>query len=467
MRRYRLTLHLWIILALVMAVCATGSALAVLYIQRPFVFGAQPRTAPVAGVLFSTAIVAGALAAVAGLLLGLRLTRRIWLIIERAEAAAPPAANTPNRPMLDELGVLDAAVGRLTLSLDRFVSDSDILTKLPEGMLLLGTDDSLISFNPAAETLLGAALERFRGRPLLSDDGVFPLEAGNGPLARLLAKARSDDHAVARCELAATTGTGRRLVLDLTAQDHDRGQSLVLLFRDASEKRRIREQIKRADQLALLGAMAAQIAHEVRTPLATLRGLVELLHADLADRDRPRQYLDRILQAVERQERLVDRLLSFTHPEPETWQPVLVYELLEDLIMAWPGRRPSLTVQRPVTPVNGDPVLLSQVFANLIQNALEASRDREVAVRVSMNDGRVRVAVTNEGAGIPPELHERIFQPFFTTKPGGTGLGLAIARQVVEAHHGALRVESDGRTATSSGAELPSLRQPATVAASA
>ena len=120
MRRYRLTLHLWIILALVMAVCATGSALAVLYIQRPFVFGAQPRTAPVAGVLFSTAIVAGALAAVAGLLLGLRLTRRIWLIIERAEAAAPPAANTPNRPMLDELGVLDAAVGRLTLSVDRF-----------------------------------------------------------------------------------------------------------------------------------------------------------------------------------------------------------------------------------------------------------------------------------------------------------------------------------------------------------
>jgi len=135
--------------------------------------------------------------------------------------------------------------------------------------------------------------------------------------------------------------------------------------------------------------------------------------------------------------------------------------------MAWHGRRPSLTVERPVTPVNGDPVLLSQVFTNLFQNALEASRDREVAVRVSMNNGRVRVTVTNEGAGIPPELHERIFQPFFTTKPGGTGLGLAIARQVVEAHHGAIRVESDGRTATSFAVELPSVQQPATVAANA
>src|SRR5207245_11287016 len=106
-------------------------------------------------------------------------------------------------------------------------SDSDILTKLPEGMLLLGTDDSLISFNPAAETLLGAALERLRGRPLLSDDGVFPLEAGNVPLARFLAKARIDAHAVARCELGATTGTGRRLVLDLTAQGHDCGPSVL------------------------------------------------------------------------------------------------------------------------------------------------------------------------------------------------------------------------------------------------
>src|SRR5207245_1166365 len=78
----------------------------------------------------------------------------------------------------------------------------------------------------------------------------------------------------------------------------------VLLLRDASEKRRIREQIKRADQLALLGGMTARIAHEVRTPLASLRGLVELLQADLADRDRPQEHPLRTLQAAERQDRL-------------------------------------------------------------------------------------------------------------------------------------------------------------------
>ena len=124
-------------------------------------------------------------------------------------------------------------------------------------------------------------------------------------------------------------------------------------------------------------------------------------------------------------------------------------------------------MERSLKPVDGDPVLLEEVFTNLIQNALEASRDGEVAVRGLMNDGAVQVMVTNGGAAIPPELRERIFQPFFTTKPKGTGLGLAIARQIVEAHHGAIRVESDGRTATSFAVELPSLRQPATVAASA
>jgi len=112
-------------------------------------------------------------------------------------------------------------------------------------------------------------------------------------------------------------------------------------------------------------------------------------------------------------------------------------------------------------------VLLEEVFTNLIQNALEASRDGAVTVQGLMNDGAVRVTVTNEGAAIPPELRERIFQPFFTTKPKGTGLGLAIARQIVEAHHGAIRVESDGRTATTFVVELPALLQPATVAANA
>ena len=469
-RRYRIDLRLWVVLSVAMALAATTSSLVLLYLQRPFIASHGGLESDLQNVLFATAAAAGGLAGLGGLLLGVAWSRRIWAIVERTDATVPTADGTPEDRVSDEIGALDVAVGRLTLSMDRFVSDSDILARLPAAMLLVDDARRLLSFNVTAETLLGPDLTRFRGRPLLGEDGPLPVARGNEPIAHAMGQAERVPAVLHVDEVQASTWSGRPLLLDITIQSEpgrETGVGFVLLLRDASEKRRVREQIKRADQLALLGAMAARIAHEVRTPLAAIRGLVELLQADLVERGRPRQYLEHILQAVERQERLVDKLLSFTHPEPETWQPVLVHELLQGLIAAWPGRRPSLAVERPLTPVSGDPVLLSEVFTNLIQNALEASRDGEVAVRVQRDDGTVQVTVTNEGAAIPPELQERIFQPFFTTKPRGTGLGLAIARQVVEAHHGAIRVESDGRTATSFVVELPSLHQPATEAANA
>jgi len=450
-----------------MALAATASMLTLLYLQRPFIAARGGFAPDVQNALFAAAVAVGGLAGLGGLVLGVAWSRRIWAIVERTEAAVPTADGTPDDRASDELGALDAAVGRLTLSMDRFISDSDILARLPAAMLVVDDARRLLMFNVTAETLLGPDLARFRGRPLLGVDGPLPVARGNEPLAHALGQAELAPTVLHVDEVQASTWSGRSLLLDVTIQSQPGrapGVGFVLLLRDASEKRHIREQIKRADQLALLGEMAARVAHEVRTPLASVRGLVELLQADLAEHDRPRQYLERILQGVERQERLVEKLLSFTHPEPESWQPVLLDELLEGLIAAWPGRRPSLAMERPLMPVNGDPVLLDQVFTNLIQNALEASRDGEVAVRGLMNDGVVQVMVTNGGAAIPPELQERIFQPFFTTKPRGTGLGLAIARQVVEAHQGAIRVESDGRTATTFVVELPAL-QPATVAA--
>jgi signal transduction histidine kinase len=263
-------------------------------------------------------------------------------------------------------------------------------------------------------------------------------------------------------EILAVTSDGRSVLLDVTVQsrtERDHGEAFVLLLRDASEKRRIREQIKRADQLALLGGMAARVAHEVRTPLASVRGLVELLRADLPAGDRRHEYTERILTALERQEQLVQKLLTLTHAEPGAGQPVYIRELLHDLVSAWPGQQqPSLAVDGRQSPVYGDPVLLNEVFTNLVRNAFEASTDGDVIVRMTVVDATVRITVSNRGNGIPPELHERIFQPFFTTKPRGTGLGLAIARQVVEAHHGTIRVESDGQTATHFVVELPMRR---------
>ena len=135
-RRYRLELRLWVMLSVAMALAATASTLAVLYLQRPFI-AARGGLAPDAqNALFAAAVAAGGLAGLAGLALGVAWSRRIWAIVARTDAAVPSANGFPAHRVPDELGALDAAFGRLTLSMDRFVSDSDILARLPAAMLL-------------------------------------------------------------------------------------------------------------------------------------------------------------------------------------------------------------------------------------------------------------------------------------------------------------------------------------------
>src|SRR5215470_1158672 len=464
---YRVSLRLYVVFSLLMAVSAALSGLFLLYLARPFasqLSGEQTRELTM--LLFTGSAVAGALAAVGGLIVGLNFAGRIRGIVEKAEALSPDLDGAGGRrttTVRDELGALDAAVGRLTLSMDRFVRDSDILARLPEGMLLLDPPDILVSFNATAEDLLDLALEPYRGEPILSDVGAFPLASGNARLARLLEDGAAGLQPVHDNEVPVVTAKGRSLLLEITAQRRDWGRAAtaqVLVIRDASEKRRIREEIRRADQLAFLGGMAARIAHEIRTPLATIRGLLELLQADLPAEDQRRQYIDRVLIGVDRQNRLVENLLTLSQPEPETWQAVSLPEAIDELCAMLP-RDPRLVVERgdpdAVPPVWGDPFRLAEVFTNLIENALEASPENgTVRVRVeSRGDEHVRVLVENDGAGIAPDMRERIFHPFFTTKARGTGLGLPIARQIVEAHRGTLTVESDGVSETTFIVELP------------
>src|SRR5262245_45910493 len=177
---YRVSLRLYVMFSLLMAGSAAASGLLLLYLARPFISQLHSTLVSQATVLlFTGAGVAGAAAAVGGLLVGLHLAGRIKVITRKAEALSPPAPSEPVQKVTDELGALDAAVGRLTLSMNQFVLDSDILGRLPEGMLLVLPTGELLSFNTTAEVLLGVSLDRFRGVPILSPAGAFPMAKGN------------------------------------------------------------------------------------------------------------------------------------------------------------------------------------------------------------------------------------------------------------------------------------------------
>jgi two-component system sensor histidine kinase HydH len=202
-------------------------------------------------------------------------------------------------------------------------------------------------------------------------------------------------------------------------------------LRRAAEAR-AREQERR---LASLGEMSAVLAHEIKNPLASLKGNAQLLAAALPEGDRARAKADRVVDEAQRLEHLSNGLLQFVRTGELHRGDVGIAELAR----AAAGDTPIELAGDARAAV--DPGRLQQVLANLIANAAEAGPP--VAVRVSAEDGRVIVDVADRGPGVPVAEREKVFEPFFTKKTRGIGLGLAVSRRIVELHGGTLTIHDN------------------------
>ena len=212
-----------------------------------------------------------------------------------------------------------------------------------------------------------------------------------------------------------------------------------------------RARLVQSEKLAALGQLATAIAHEVRNPLAVIRsaaqGLGETVPADDAEAGRACAF---ITAEIDRLSSVVTSLLAFARPlhlEPRT---VSVRELFDRAALLAEGELSAKGArlgrdESPALPaVKADPDLLSQVLLGLLANAAEAvPAGGVVTLTARTRDGAIELSVEDSGPGIPTELRDRVFEPFFTTRPRGIGLGLAVARQVVEAHGG--RIEAGER----------------------
>jgi len=238
---------------------------------------------------------------------------------------------------------------------------------------------------------------------------------------------------------------------------------VMIEFKDLNQMRTLRSRLQQADQLVALGTVTAGVAHEIRNPLASLRGLTELLGRDIAPDDNRRKYIEAMLTSIDRLNHLIEDLLLFSAPRSgDSMELDLNAAVAETVTMTrlGLGDRPlalTLTPDRPVPAlVRGSRDRIVQVLTNVILNATQATPDGGVVtVRLEQREGAAVVAVHNTGSFIPPDVRRQLFVPFFTTKSTGTGLGLAIARQIVTGIDGRIDVESDRDTGTTFTIEIP------------
>jgi len=276
----------------------------------------------------------------------------------------------------------------------------------------------------------------------------------------------------AEMEIRSRDEEGRTIGFTLSAIPgaDDQLAGVALFFKDLTQVEQREEQERLRDRLAALGEMAASLAHEIRNPLASIDVTATLLRRKLAGREEELRLVEKIAVEVARLNRTVTRGLEYARPlTPErSLQPLapLLDEALEEALSRFPGHAVHVTRRysenAPDVAVDGP--VLRQVFVNLIVNAVEALERRghlTVAVRPVGRPERasyaVEALVKDDGPGIPPEIREKIFSPFLTTKKTGSGIGLAMARKIVECHHGLIDVETATGKGTTFRVRLPRL----------
>jgi PAS domain S-box-containing protein len=330
---------------------------------------------------------------------------------------------------------------------------SAIQDAVQDGIILLSPDWLIIEMNPAAELMLGYAGPEVGGQPLenilVSDKNLIPAMA----IARQMGYA----HDLGNVSLYRRNGQAFLAQLRSLALMID-GQLVywVVLIRDLSLEEQFRLRTQQLEQRALLGEVTAVFAHEVRNPINNISTGLQLMALNLPAGDPNHATIDRLQQDCDRLAELMKSVLAFARPKEYRFEPTPIDPLLRRLLERWHPRLARhgvtefLQVEPDTPPVMADPRALEQVFTNLMANAVQAmahgggrlALKARPAVLNGTNHPGVEISVSDTGTGIPEEMRERIFEPFFTASPGGTGLGLAITKQIITAHRGAIRVAS-------------------------
>ena len=311
---------------------------------------------------------------------------------------------------------------------------------------------NLIIFNEGAERILGYRRDEVIGKIKVGQ--LYP----PGVAQEIKAEITGAEHGGTGClihyETLGLSKTGEHIPVELSASlihGEDREVTTVGFFRDLRERRQLQEKLLQAERLAALGQMAAHISHEVKNPLMVIGGLAgQVLKASQGGSPKSVEKLQIIVEEIRRLEEFLAEVGSFAKLSAPRKCPIdlnaLIREMCLKLAASLQDNRVKLAMHLDsnLPQIQFDPLLLRQVLLNIAKNGIEAMPAGGTLTFTSGRDhDRALVRISDSGEGIPPDIMDKIFQPFYSTKPKGSGLGLAISQTIVKAHQGEMRVESE------------------------
>jgi PAS domain S-box-containing protein len=336
-----------------------------------------------------------------------------------------------------------------------------VIDSAVDGIIVIDEHGRVEAFNPAAERLFGYPAQEVLGRNV---DMLMPSpyrEEHDTYLARYLTTGRAKIIGAGR-EVEGLRKDGTTFPLHLSVgQVTMRGErKFTGILHDLTSRVQMETQLREQAALAKLGEMAAVIAHEVKNPLAGIRGAVQIFGRQMSEGGAHTQVLKEIISRIDALDQMMKDLLLFARPPQPRRSSIDVVPLVTttvNLLSEDPAlKEVDVKVEGSAPAVSADPEMLRIVVQNLLINSAHAMNGKgRIRVAVGQVDSACQIAFIDSGPGIPMEIRAKIFTPFFTTKSRGSGLGLPTVKRLVEAHDGHIAIECPAAGGTTVVVRLP------------
>ena len=335
-----------------------------------------------------------------------------------------------------------------------------------EGFVTIDEHHQVIIFNKAAEKIFGYSREEVIGKDLglILSPGC---EQGHKQAVSRFLETRKSKLIGHQTEFQSIRKSGEKFPLSISFSVSEVEGRLYFtgIIRDLSETKALQEQVAQSERLAALGQLVAEITHEIKNPLIMIGGFARQLSRTIQD-EKSQSKLKIISDEVQRLENLILELKEVYRPQKLTFEKVNISTLLKEIfsLSKEDCKVAGITLQLETDEdplfVEGEAGKLKQVFLNLVKNAMEAmEKGGSLTIRSRRSAGRVEISISDNGPGIQSKDREKLFTPFFTTKPQGTGLGLVVSKKIIEEHPGGtLGLESEEGKGTIVKISLPLIK---------